>query len=189
MLIAIVGAILLALTLAFALLHRHNPLAAVREDGQLYFPRITGENLLRQPVRFPEDIRGRPTLVLVAFFREQQIDVNTWLDEQAALEARLPGLRLIETPTISSGRWGLAADFIDGAMRSGIPDPAARERTITFYTDVDAFCRALDLPTTGTIYAVLLDERTRVLAVEPGPFTQAALDRLAGALPAPEGGN
>ncbi|MBO6514092.1 MAG: hypothetical protein JJ974_09020 [Phycisphaerales bacterium] len=154
---------------------------AVIDDGA-YFPRIASENLNGDAVVLPDDLAGDPALVLVAFKQRQQINVNTWLDRLDAIESGIEGGRVIETPTISGRKWGWMAGFIDGGMRSGIPDLEARARTITLYTDVSAFREALGLGSVDTIYGVLLDERSRVVDVVEGDFSDAKLQRLIDAL-------
>lgn len=158
---------------------RHSPVRAITEDGAVLFPSVSGENLHGEKVTFPDDLKGNPALVLVAFKREQQAEVDTWLAQIGAFEAAIPGIRVVETPTISSARWGWMAWFIDGGMRSGIPDDAARDRTVTLYTDVSKFREALGMETDGQIYAVLLDADARVRLVEPGVFTDGSAERFA----------
>ncbi len=67
------------------------------------------------------------------------------------------------------------AGFIDGGMRSGIPDPEARARTITLYTDVGTFRQALGLESEDTIYGVLLDEQGAVVEIVEGDFDENKL--------------
>ena len=154
--------------------------AAVDQNGEPvpYFPRIEAENLNKEPIILPDDLRGRPALVLVAFKRRQQTNVNTWLGMIPDIELAVPGVRVIETPTISGLKWGWMSGFIDGGMRSGIPDLAARDRTITLYTDVGAFRRALGLGSTDEIYAVLLDAEGEVVGIEKGDYEPSKLERL-----------
>jgi hypothetical protein len=147
-----------------------------------YFPQITAKNLNNEEVTLPDDLAGNPALVLVAFKQRQQINVNTWLDQLNLIESTIEGVRVIETPTISGKKWGWMAGFIDGGMRSGIPDPEARARTITLYTDVGTFRQALGLESEDTIYGVLLDERGIVVDIVEGDFEQAKLDQLAEAI-------
>ena len=173
------GFALVIATAAVVTACRHSPVRAVNEDGATLFPSVSGENLHGEKVTFPDDLKGQPALVLVAFKREQQAEVDTWLAQIGAFEAAIPGIRIVETPTISSTRWGWFAWFIDGGMRSGIPDDAARARTITLYTDVAKFREALGMETDGQIYAVLLDADARVRLVEPGVFTPDAVQRYA----------
>lgn len=173
------GIALVVATAAVVSACRHSPVRALEKDGAMLFPSVSGENLHGEKVTFPDDLKGRPALVLVAFKREQQADVDTWLAQIGAFEAAIAGIRVIETPTISSTRWGWFAWFIDGGMRSGIPDDAARARTITLYTDVTRFREALGMDTDGQIYAVLLDADARVRLVEPGVFAADAPQRFA----------
>lgn len=144
-----------------------------------YFPTITAENLNREKITLPTDLAGNPALILVAYKQQQQTNVNTWLDRIDEIEAAIPGVQIIETPTISSGKWGWMAGFIDGGMRSGIPDPQARGRTITLYTDVSLFNQALMIEDTDTIYAVLLDAEGEVMKVLDGNFSEHKLEQLA----------
>jgi predicted transcriptional regulator len=56
-------------------------------------------------------------------------------------------------------------------MRAGIPDPVARERTITLYLDKSAFRQALRLLHEDDIHVLLLDRQGRVLWSAEGAFT------------------
>jgi hypothetical protein len=160
---------------------RHQSLG-LRADAERvrtpYFPRITAENLNREEVTLPDDLAGSPALILIAYKQKQQTNVNTWLDRMDEIESAIPGVQIIETPTISSGKWGWMAGFIDGGMRSGIPDPEARARTITLYTDVSLLNQALNIESTDTIYAVLLDEEGEVIVMAEGDYSPAKLDAL-----------
>ncbi|MHA7813743.1 MAG: patatin-like phospholipase domain-containing protein [Phycisphaerales bacterium] len=160
---------------------RHQSLG-LRTDAERirtpYFPRITAENLNKNKVTLPDDLKGNPALILVAYKQKQQTNVNTWLDRMDEIEAAIPGVQIIETPTISSGKWGWMAGFIDGGMRSGIPSTEARGRTITLYTDVSLFNQALMIDDTDTIYAVMLDEEGEVAEIIEGDFTPAKLETL-----------
>lgn len=153
---------------------------AVDENGDpvSYFPKIEAENLNRDSITLPDDLGGNPALVLVAFKRQQQANVNTWLGMIPDIESAIDGVRVIETPTISGLKWGWMSGFIDGGMRSGIPDLDARARTITLYTNVGAFKKALGLGSSNQIYAVLLDANGEVVGIEEGDYEQVKLDRL-----------
>ena len=150
------------------------------EPARVVFPRVSGSNLLKEKVRFPDDLMGQPTLALVAFKRQQQREVDTWLARLEEFEGR--GVRVLELPTISGMAWGWMAGFIDGGMRSGIPDPAARARTVTLYTDTAKFREALGLETRDEIYAVLLDDEARVVRVEAGVWSEEKMGRVMGSL-------
>jgi hypothetical protein len=81
--------------------------------------------------------------------------------------------------------YGPARWFIDGGMTRGIPDAAARARTITVYTDVGMLVDNHGLAGTDTIAVLLVERSGRILAHETGGFEEQKAERLAGAL-APE---
>jgi len=93
-----------------------------------------------------------------------------------------------ELPVLSSV-YGPARWFIDGGMRRGIPDPAARARTITVYTEVRKVADNLGLAGTETIAVLIVERSGRVLASEVGGFEKHKAARLAAALaPTPSSG-
>ncbi len=143
----------------------------------LEFPRITGTNLKRQKFNLPNDFEGDLNLILVAFQREQQLMVNTWLPTADLLESIHPRLRFYELPTISRmnpiARW-----FISTGMRSGIKDPKSRQRTITLYLDKEALRKALDIPDEESIYIFLLDRDGRVVWRSEGPCDVGKAEHL-----------
>jgi hypothetical protein len=145
-------------------------------------PRVRGHNLNRERVQFPADIKGRPTLLLIAFQRHQQRDIDTWLNRLTELERAVPDLNVLELPVLGRA-YVLMRPFIDGGMRSGIPDPAARARTITLYTDKRAFRKALGLGSEDRVYAVLADREGSVLRVLEGPATDESVEAILKACP------
>jgi hypothetical protein len=140
-------------------------------------PRVTGKNLNGQTVRFPEDIRGRPALMLIAFRRYQQQDIDTWLGRMDDLRAAIPDLHVMELPVLRTP-YLLMRSVIDGGMRSGIPDPEARARTITFYLDKRSFRKAFGLGPEDRIYAVLADREAAILNVQEGPATDERVEAI-----------
>jgi hypothetical protein len=72
--------------------------------------------------------------------------------------------------------------FIDGGMTRGIPDAAARARTITVYTDVRKVTDNLGLAGTDTIAVLIVERSGRVLASEVGGFEEHKAERLAASL-------
>jgi hypothetical protein len=110
------------------------------------FPAVTGSNLQRQKLSLPQDFRGELNLVLIAFQQWQQTQVDTWLPFVRQLEENHSGVRYYELPTIQR-RSVLSRTLINEGMRAGIPDPVARERTITLYVDKETFREAFSCPT------------------------------------------
>lgn len=145
------------------------------------FPTVRGSNLQREKLTLPQDLQGEQNLVLIAFQQWHQRQVDTWIPFARELEARHPGLRYYELPTIAS-RNVLAQTFINEGMRAGIRDAVARERTITLYLDKRAFRQALQLPGEEDISVLLLDRQGQVLWRAEGAFTPEAGASLAAAV-------
>lgn len=134
-----------------------------------HFPPVKASNLANRELSLPGDFEGARNLVLVAFERAQQKDVDTWLNAMARFEQADPDFRYYELPTIEHMnafmRW-----FIDSGMRRGIPDLKARQRTITLYLDKKSFCEALDISDQKKIYAFLVDREGNVLWRAEGDY-------------------
>lgn len=154
----------------------NNPQMQEPPESLGVFPRLEAQNLEKQHVSLPEGFAGDHNLLLIAFKREQQENVDTWLREMKRFEA-IPGFRYYELPTI--GRLNpIARWFINRGMRSGITDREARERTITLYLDKASFRKALNLPNEDGVYAILVDREGRVHWRAEGDFDEAKGESL-----------
>ena len=142
---------------------------------------LSGRALDGRAYELPGDLAKPYSLLVVAFRREQQRLVDEWLPWLLGLERDRPDVAVYELPVLSS-TYGPARWFIDGGMTRGIPDPAARARTITVYTHVQNVARNLGLAGTDTIAILVIEPSGRILARELGGFEQKKAERLATAL-------
>lgn len=145
------------------------------------FPAVTGSNLERKKLILPQDFQGELNLVLIAFQQWQQTQVDTWIPFARQLEATYAGVRTYELPTIQRLN-ALARTFINEGMRAGIPNPVAREQTITLYVDKNAFRQALQLAGEDDIHVLLLDRQGRVLWRAEGGFSPEKSESLVAAV-------
>ena len=141
------------------------------------FPNVQGSNLSGRDYNLPADFEGHTNLLLIAFKREQQADVDTWMPFAASLRRGNESLRYYELPVLGRG-YRILRGFIDGGMRSGIPDLEARARTITLYIDKDQFRQALGIQSEDAIQVVLVSPKGEVLWHAEGRFTQARATEL-----------
>ena len=137
----------------------------------MQFPKVSGSNLDRQRLDLPGDFAGQINLLLIAFQRWQQAEVDTWIPAVRELEARYEGVRHYELPVIERLN-SLARVFINEGMRAGIPDPLSRARTVTLYLDKSAFRQALDMPDEEHIYVLALDREGQVLWRERASYSE-----------------
>ncbi len=119
-------------------------------------PAVKARALDGTEYRLPSELGGERNLIAVAFERNHQDDVDSWLGDFAELEHEHPGLIAYEMPTISR-RFGPVRGVIDGKMADAIPDPKTRARTITAYTDVGRVRDSLGLPDTKQIAVIVCD--------------------------------
>ena len=151
------------------------------QPGSPKFPQVETSNLEGRKYSLPRDFESERSLLLIAFEREQQKNVDTWLRESSRLEQFDPAMRIYELPTIARldpfRRW-----FIDTGMRHGIPDKKARERTITLYLDKIAFRQSLKIESEKQIYSMLVDRSGRVLWRSEGDFDETKANSLRDAL-------
>lgn len=157
------------------------------EGGEARFPSLSGTSLSGRRFTLPEGFEGRANLVFVAFRREQQALVDTWLPAAREAAFASPEMRFYELPTIGRA-YLLMRPVIEGGMRGGVTDRAARDATITLYTDTGRFRRALRIPDDRTIHVLLLDRAGTVRWRAEGGFTPDkgaaltdAVERLLGA--------
>jgi hypothetical protein len=137
----------------------------------LVFPELRARNLEGLEVELPAGFAGERNLVAIAFRREHQELVDSWVPWFEAHAAVDPGLRFYEIPTI--GRiWAPVRNFIDGGMASAIRQPVILQRTFTVYGDVNRVTRPLGIDDRSTIAVLLLNAAGHVLWRGSGGFTE-----------------
>ena len=135
------------------------------------FPSIQGSNLEGKKYNLPQDLEGKFNLVLVAFKREQQKVIDTWIPLAKKINRVHKDFKFYEIPVLSQNyKW--VQGFIDGGMRSGIADKKAREVTITAYIPRDKFFKDLSIANDDNIHLYLLDNQGLILWQAEGPLTE-----------------
>lgn len=146
-----------------------------------YLPEIRVRSLEGERLVIPRDLEGSRNLLAVAFQREQQADVDTWVPEFGRLEEADPKLVAYEVPVISR-RWAPFRPMIDGGMTAAIPNPKTRAHTLTTYTDVGRVTRALGVADSERIVVVLVDREGEIEWFHLGERTDQAAVSLRSAL-------
>ena len=118
------------------------------------FPNVTAESLAGNKESIPETCRGKVALVTVAFMRESQGQLDSWLNPFYKKFGESDKYTFFEIPMISSG-YKFMKPIIDGGMRGGLP-AFKHKHVVTMYGDVQQYLKALNLdPRYG--HAFLLD--------------------------------
>ncbi|MFM8793490.1 MAG: hypothetical protein ACKOFF_01120 [Acidimicrobiales bacterium] len=145
------------------------------------FPRVAARNLQGLDVSLPDAFTGRRNIVLVAFHRDQQRLVDSWLPWFESEAADDPDLRFYEVPTIAR-IWAPARRFIDGGMAAAIKVPAVLQRTMTVYGDVSRVTGPLGLRDSSTVAVVFVDDEGLVRWKGRGGLTDETAASLRDAL-------
>lgn len=142
-----------------------------------HFPVVSGYNLDRQEFEFPRDFSAKYNLVIVVFQRTHQGMVNTWIPFLQEIEASHSSFIYYELPIIQSLP-ALSRSFINEGMRVGIPDPLARERTVTLYLDKAELKAALDIHNEDEVHLLLVDREGTILWRTTGAYSVTQTNRL-----------
>jgi hypothetical protein len=140
------------------------------QDKPIIFQNCQGRNLNGKRFSLPKDFAGEKNIVFIAFERDQQRSVDTWLPFAREQVASHPNTAFYEVPVIGQ-MIGPVQSMIDGGMRRGIPDTKVRDITITLYLNKKRFRKTLAMPDERRIYALLLDNKGVVLWRSEGDFT------------------
>ena len=134
------------------------------------FPQVTGKNLQRNKYQLPQDFPAEYMVVLIAFYRHQQLDIDTWLPFVDQVENEYENLDYVELPVIYKMNF-IGQFMLNEGMRAGIPDQKAREKTMTLYLDKSQFLNQLGIDSEEEIRVFLVKKNGQVLWQETGKFT------------------
>lgn len=137
-------------------------------------PNLVAQDLNEQSYQLPADLPAEKTLLLIAYKREQQANINTWID---GLQLKTSNLPWLELPVLEDyGSW--FQWFVDNGMRRGIKGDYNRAKVVTVYTEKDAFNTSMAIPNEESIYACVVTRQGEVLHIEAGDYSKEASDRL-----------
>jgi hypothetical protein len=135
------------------------------------FPNTKSADLNGRSLSLPGDFPAPFSLVFVAFEMRQQTDVDSWRPFVELARKKRPALGVFELPTMARG-YRLMQFIIDNGMRSGITDRETRAATVTLYTDVTAFTKALGIGSTKEIAVLVVTPAGAILARVSGRYTE-----------------
>ena len=139
------------------------------------FPSVAGVALSGARVRFPEDTLGAPALLLCAYRRGAQNDVDRW----AAFAGRdLPHLTVFELAIIPALLWRPLQGWIDGGMRGGVPR-SQWAHVVTLYGEGGKARAFIGDGGGDRAQVLLLDAAGVVVFHDAGGFRESSAGRLA----------
>ena len=120
------------------------------------FPTLKATSLAGSPVTLPDQAKGKVTLILIAFQRQAQAIIDSWLIPYLEEFMGKPGFTFYEIPMIEGLWWRLFSKSIDNGMRMGIPQ-TRHEHVVTFYGKTTLYVDKLRMFDRSRAYIFLLD--------------------------------
>ena len=142
------------------------------------FPVITTEDLNFREVTLPQDFPGEMTVVLIAYKRNQQLEINDWIFELELEKEGAPAW--VELPVVSSAARAIKS-VVDNGMRSGITSDEMRAKTITVYGR-RAINEAIGVSGTSDVQVLVVERDGTILAQASGKVDEAKADIIRDAL-------
>ena len=121
------------------------------------FPIIRARTLSKKQVVFPDNTEGFITLILIAFRRQAQAMIDSWLEPYEKEFREIQDFTFYEIPMIG-GMWArMFSSAIDGGMRSGIPSQK-HGNVATYYGSIEKYRQILAMDDINLGYVFLLDK-------------------------------
>ena len=150
---------------------------APAQAGPVRFPTISTEALDRSKVVLPDLASGSVTFVCLAFRRQDQDQISTWLEPLEREFGGRPCFRFYEIPMMGTSIRGAARWFINSAMAAVIPRDK-RRWFAPYYSDFRPIAAELGITDRTLIHLFLLDQAGLVRLRFSGPATAASLAAL-----------
>ncbi len=143
--------------------------------AQTNFPPLTAETLSGNKITFPNVVKGKKALLVVAFERQAQSQADAWYDAYVK-NFQPKGYVFYELPMIS-GLWKWMSGFIDSGMRSGVPS-YKHDNVTTYYGPLDDYYEAFGVTNKSIVYVIILDEQGRIVSSTSGSVTDLKVNTL-----------
>ncbi len=152
----------------------------IAANNKGFFPKISGINLQGNKQQLPSAFNKKLNIVVVAFKREQQEEVNSWIGSTDEILKKSDDIGFWEVPLIYELN-AFSRSFVNNGMRRGIPDEKARKRTITVYTNRAEFFKIMKMEE-EKIYVLLLNNNGKILWQNEGVATPKKIKALEAAI-------
>lgn len=147
------------------------------------FPSITGETLTDKPVTVPDDSKGKYTIVGMAYSRDAENDLKTWLNPAYNKFIAKTGMldmdidvNLYFIPMFTGTNIAIA-----GKAKKQLQEDTGKEfyPHVLFYKgELKTYKKALEFDNKDTGYFFLLDKEGKIVWATSGKFTQKKMDAL-----------
>ena len=147
---------------------------SARAESTPVFPPTVADDLNGASVQLPSGLTDARAIIIAAFQREQQANVDGWVDGMMLRGSPVAWLELpvIENPG-ALGRW-----FITNGMRGGVLGTDARAHVVSLYLDKAAFLASLGITDEESVYAMVVDRDGHVLQKIKGDYSPEGAKKI-----------
>lgn len=140
------------------------------------FPTIKAETLSQEKVVFPDITENKYALILIAFKRQTQGQVDSWLDPFIKEFGENKQVTFYEIPMISNN-WKWMSQWIDSGMRSGVPK-YKHNHVATYYGPLSSYFEYFEIKNSKLCYSFLLDKTGHIIWKNQGAATKETFNEL-----------
>lgn len=130
------------------------------------FPEIKGELLSFKKITLPKHCKGKVSILIVAFKRETQAQVDTWTTPLLKEFSKNSEFQFLEIPMISS-LYSWFSGYIDNGMRGGIIE-SMHKNVMTYYGPLGDYYSYFDVQDKKLCYLFLLDREGKIQFLTKG---------------------
>ncbi|WP_321278979.1 hypothetical protein [Marinifilum fragile] len=130
------------------------------------FPTIHGELLSHKEISLPDHCRGKVSLLIVAFKRGTQPQIDSWTKPVLKEFSMYDEFRFIEIPMISNF-YSWISNYIDNGMRKGIV-PSMHKNVMTYYGSLSDYYTYFGVEDKSLCYVFLLDKEGNIQFIDQG---------------------
>lgn len=140
------------------------------------FPSIEAETLSQKKVVFPEVTQGKYAFILIAFRRQTQEQVDSWLDPFIREFGENEQVTFYEIPMISNN-WKWMSGWIDSGMRAGVPN-YKHDHVATYYGKLSPYFDFFDIKDKSLCYVFLINKSGGIVWREEGALDSEKYNEL-----------
>jgi hypothetical protein len=143
------------------------------------FPTIKAKTLAGNDISFPEDTKGKKTLIVIAFEQIAQPQADSWTIE-VLNTFKNKEINYYEVPMLEIG-YTFIRGAIDGGMKRGV-DSRLHDNVATYYGPLGGYKSTLQTEDSSILHVFLLDEKGVVIYTTNGAITDQKFAQVASLL-------
>ncbi|MFW5944203.1 MAG: hypothetical protein ACOCTU_02990 [Bacteroidota bacterium] len=137
---------------------------------------MEAETLSGKKLIFPKATKGKHTFILVAFKRQTQGELDSWLDPFIEEFGSRDSVTFYEIPMISKN-WKWMSTWIDSGMRAGVPE-FKHDHVATYYGSLTKYFDHFHVDDIGNVYVFFLDKEGNMIFNTSGPADEQKFGEL-----------